>query len=157
MKKYAILCFLVLFIASSFISCDDDDNVSESDSVARFLSGTYEGSIAMDFMYASLVYEEQSVTLTAHGNNAVDVSFSDDALGSLEMSLVPIVRSDDGCYYILEAEGVLSMPYHEYGTADYACLFSGMVSEDKSEYVFVFSMPAVMGGTTYTLTPTYER
>ncbi len=149
-------------VALAFVACDDDDEVelapTDDDEVelapmSGAVVGEYTGKITMAFQYATLEYDDKTVTLTANGDYAVDVALDDDDLGTACIVAVPVERNSDGSYALVETDGILSMPNHSGGHADYPCLVSGTVGDGKGDYSIVFSMPGVMGGTTYTLTP----
>ncbi len=172
-KVYLLGRLVVMATAFPLVACDDEEDVSapsvsedvSAPSVSEEVTGDYSGTIVMAFAYGALVYDGQTVTLTASGADAVDVSFSDESLGRADIKGVPVTVNNDGGYTLAETADTLYMPTHE-RTGDtssmpafsdelngYPCLFSGTISEDRSDYTIVFSMPGVMGGTTYTLTP----
>ncbi len=147
----------LLAMSLGFASCSDDDDVIEPARPAEVVAGTYTGTVSMVFAYGSLEYENKTVTISANGDYAVNIAMDDEDLGVVDMKNVPVERNDDGSVSIVEAEGVLSMPNHSGGMSDYACLVSGTISGDRSDYTIMFEMPSVMGGTTYTLTPAKEE
>ncbi len=156
--KFLFGSVVLLAMSLGFVACsDDDDNEPKVDKPAEKVAGTYTGTVSMVFAYGSLEYENKTVTLTANGDYAVDIAMDDEDLGVVDMKNVPVERNDDGSVSIVETEGVLSMPNHSGGMSDYACLVSGNISGDHSDYTIIFNVPSVMGGTTYTLTPAKEE
>ncbi len=166
MKKRKMLWCAVLLLATlGFVACDDDDEV-KAEPTSPAVVGDYTGTMDMVFTYGSLVYEDRTMTLVADGDYAVCVKMDDADLGVANVKGVPVVRDEKGNYSLEETDGVLSMPLHSGvvgGTptttgemADYSCVVSGTISSDKSDFSIVISLPGVMGGTTYTLTPASE-
>ncbi len=155
MKTTKLFIYLSLaMMVVSFTACSDDDE--DAVQLSSLVAGSYTGTITMSFAYATLEYTDRTVYISADGSSSVNVSISDSDLGVMSISGVPLVMSGDNVVKLVESEGVLSMPTHDGGFNDYACLVSGEISIDGSDFEIVFSMPAVMGGTTYVLVPAGE-
>ncbi len=155
MKLKRFLGFMSLAaVLLTFTACsdDDDDNVR----LSSYVVGTYTCNVEMAFVYATQEYEGKTLTITANSAdaNCVDISFSDEELGTLNGATgIKVVNNNNGTFSLTELECVLSMPNHNESTSDYACLVSGTISEGHTDFEIVFNVPAVMGGTTYTFTP----
>ncbi len=119
---------------------------------SSLVAGVYTGTMSMSFAYGDLDYEDESVTISPNGDDAVDISYSSEDVGVAEITGVPVTRSGD-TVTIVETEDVFSMPLHSGGMSDYPCLVSGTIKTDQSDFSIVFILPGVMGGTTLTLVP----
>ncbi len=154
--KRLLVCILIAAIPLTFTACSDDEDEPVAATPASSLAvGTYTGTVTMVFAYGELEYEGRVITLTASDSDHVRWVFSDEELGEIDMT-VPVTLDADGSVVIPATDGTLLMPLHSGDWADYACLVSATIAADKSDYIFVIDVPAVMGGTTYTLVPSAE-
>lgn len=135
----------VAILAAGLASCDKDNE----ETAAQLIAGSYSGwsKFVFTYMPAGMSYDNQTIVLAANEDGTVKLIYTSDDLGSCELANVAV--SEDGTDYKLAGEGVFLMGMS--GTPkEYDCTFEGTVSGDKETYSFVFTIPAVMGGSTIT-------
>ncbi len=122
---------------------------------SSLIQGSYTGTMNMAFAYGELEYENQTITITSYTDDAINISYSSEDVGTTNLTGVPVSR--DGDYIVIEqTDGDFDMPTHLGGTSTYPCIVSGRISSDQTEYTIEFELPGVMGGTTLTLSSATE-
>ncbi len=118
---------------------------------AETVAGSYFGKMNMAMAYGTYDYTRQTVTITANSDGTINIVY-DGSLGSCNLESVELTKNSDGSYSY-SGEGVFNMGMSAASVKEYACVYSGTISADQSDYSIAFTLPAVMGGTTITLTP----
>lgn len=125
----------------------------EGDAPAAYIiDGEYICDGVASFIYGSLSYEGDTVTVTAVSETTVDVTYTNEDWGEFSLSDLSVTENSDGSYS-LSGEGEADLSSHSGSTSGYAYTFEATISSDCSDYTFTFDLPSVMSGTTITLTP----
>ena len=137
----------VLLVVCACTACSDDKN--EDAPLNQAVAGKYEGytkAVAQYFpngQYANT----QSVILTANDDETVKVSYTSDSFGEFIVNNATIEQKDGS--YTMKGEGTTVIGMGE-SKKEYAFTFEGNIDKAKETPVFVFTVPAVMGGMTIT-------
>lgn len=128
-------------------------------SAAQLLAGTLSGTgtMVMQYMPNGIDYEGQKTTITANEDGTVNISYkftSTDSegntseSGNIELTNVELTESGDN--YTFAVEGATFNMGMSGTPSPYECDVEGTISKDKSTFSIVYTLPAVMGGTTIT-------
>ncbi len=144
---------LTYFMMACVAACGCASCSSDDDSPVEFagnVQGTYKGYSEVSSAYFSNQYSVgQELTVNKIDGNTVSVSYASSSLGHFTIPEAKVTSS--GSSYTISGTGSTEMGMNGRPSATYDCSLSASV--DKSgEQVFVFSIPAVMGGTKVTFT-----
>lgn len=133
----------------SACSSDDDNNnepvAPEATNYASVVKGTYEGyTVASTQYFSDMVAASQTVKVTDLGNSEARIDFVSDTWGTILIEKAQV--SKNGNTYLIEGDGTATMGMSGRPAQEYACGFSGTVTDGVAAYTF--SLPAVMGGLT---------
>lgn len=120
---------------------------------ALLAAGSYEGwTSAACAYFADMNNDGDKVTVKANEDGTVNITYTAKTWGEATFEHVAVTKTEAGFEFKAETESTILMPGMNGGEAkEYAAiLLSGELSADGKTYKFVFSAPAVMGGTTMT-------
>lgn len=129
-------------------------------SAAQLLQGSYSGTstMVMKYMPDGVDYTGQTTTITANEDGTVNIAYSftttdeesgtTSEMGSITLSNVTLTESGENYTFSVE-NATFNMGMS--GTlSEYTCNVEGTISKDKETFSIVYTIPAVMGGTTVT-------
>jgi hypothetical protein len=138
--------FLMIAAGLCAVSCNDDDATP-----SQMVAGTYDGYTWTSFFngtYTQLA-ENEKVSVTTNEDGTVTVIYTSSTWGTSTISAATVVAGTNS--YTISGTGTSAITSHSTGTINnYDCTLTGTINADKSEAEIVFSLPAVMGGTTIT-------
>jgi len=126
---------------------------------AMILADSYSGTstMVMKYMPNGVDYTGQTMTITANEDGTINLTYkfvttSDDGteteMGNITLNNLELTES--GSNYTFAASGVTFNMGMSGTLSEYTCDVTGTISSDKKTYSVVYSLPAVMGGTTVT-------
>lgn len=126
---------------------------------AMLLQGSLSGTntMVMKYMPNGIDYTDQTVSITANEDGTINltskfVSTGDDGtqteMGNITLQNVSL--TEDGDNYTFSVSGATYNMGMSGTLSEYACDVTGTISKDKKTFSIVFTLPAVMGGTTIT-------
>lgn len=140
--------FMMLLVILCALACSDDDDVVNPSDV---ITGTYNGYSWTEFFGGAytMLDEGESVSMVSNTDGTVAVTYNSSTWGNVTIPAATVTTGTGG--YTLDGTGSAVMANHNTGASTtYVCDFTGTVSADKSDAELVFSLPAVMSGTTIT-------
>lgn len=139
---------VVAALAMGFASCSSDDD--DETPAAQVVAGSYSGYSSTAFAYSStpLVYDGESVAVTANSDGTVNVVLTSTTWGTSTISNATV--TSNGSAYTLAGSGSTAITGHSGSASTYECTLAGTISADKSTYNLAFTLPSLMGGTTIT-------
>jgi len=153
-KKTYSLAFTMNFMGGTVVTFTNGEA-----SAAHILQGSLSGTntMVMTYMPNGIDYADQKTTITANEDGTINISAkftsTDEAgttteMGNITLENVEVTESGDN-YTFSVAEATYNMGMS--GTlSPYACTVEGTISKDKKTFSIVYTLPAVMGGTTIT-------
>lgn len=116
----------------------------------KVVAGSYDGYVSAKFQYTPnpIITDGEKVAITANEDGTVKVVYTSNDWGTTTIEKATVTR--DGDNYKLEGTGKSLMAMGNQDPQEYDCTFSGTISKDKETADIVFTLPAVMGGTTIT-------
>lgn len=137
-----------LLVVCTCMACSNDKN--EDTLLSQSVAGKYEGHVKVVAQYFpnGQYANTQSLMLSANEDETIKVTYTSDSFGTFTINNATVELKDDS--YIVKGDGVTAMSM---GTSakEYACTFEGTIDKAKTEPIFVFKVPAVMGGLTITM------
>ncbi|MDR0745731.1 MAG: calycin-like domain-containing protein [Mediterranea sp.] len=139
--------FLMIVAGLFAASCDGDDNITPSQAVADTYNG-YTWTSFFNGAYTQLS-ENETVSVTANEDGTITVTYTSSTWGTSTISAATVIAGTNS--YTISGTGTSAITSHSTGTVNnYDCTLTGTISTDKSDVEFVFTLPAVMQGTTIT-------
>ncbi len=154
--KYSKLSAWLLLAAAvfTFAACSDDDETSgnsDDNTIAwADIAGSYTGYTSADIKYSSvpLVYDGETLIVKVNSDGTVDMHLDSP---EWDTTVTGATVTDNGSWQISgDASCIINSPIHETTADPYAGVATATISKDKTDVVFVLTLPGVMGGTTVT-------
>lgn len=126
---------------------------------AQLLQGTLSGTstMVMKYMPNGIDYTGQKTSITANEDGTMNLSYeftSTDESGETssmgDITLSNVTLTEDGDNYTFSVDDATFSMGMSSSHKDYACSVVGTISKDKETFSIVYTLPAVMGGTTIT-------
>lgn len=145
--KFLSIIALAAFGIVAAAACNKPE--TETD-IAAEVAGSYTGTTSASFQYSPdpMVTEGETFTLTATGEDLVNVSYESATWGSFMFEGVTVSGADP---YTLAGEGTTLMGMGDTKN-EYAATFEGSVGKKAGTAEFLITVPAVMGGLTIEFT-----
>ena len=145
--KFLSIIALAAFGIVAAAACNKPE--TETD-IAAEVAGSYTGTTSASFQYSPdpMVTEGETFTLTAAGDDKVNVSYESATWGSFTFEGVAVSGADP---YTLNGEGTTLMGMGDTKN-EYAATFEGTVGKKAGTADFLVTVPAVMGGITIEFT-----
>lgn len=132
--------------------------VNGEPTAAMILAGSYSGTntMVMTYMPNGIDYADQTTTITANEDGTINITskFTSTEDGTTtemgNITLNNVTVTEDGDNYTFSVTGATYNMGMSGTLSEYACDVTGTISKDKSTFSIVYSLPAVMGGTTIT-------
>jgi len=150
---------LMLMVLATFgvTSCTTGDNAIIDPgqlvihTVAEEIAGKYDGwTDASAAYFSGMVSDGDKVDISLNDDGTVNVTYTSSTWGTAIINNVVVEKLGSG-YALSSGEGTITMSMSGKETKEYACLFSGAsISTNLEIFIFEFSAPSVMGGTTMT-------
>lgn len=154
-KKTYSLAFTMNFMGGTTVTF-----INGEASAAQILQGSLSGTntMVMKYMPNGVDYADQTTTITANEDGTINITAkfvtTDEETGTQteagNITLENVTVKEDGDNYTFAVEGATYNMGMSGTLSEYACDVTGAISKDKSTFSIVYSLPAVMGGTTIT-------